>query len=70
MAQNNDRIQVVIYDVSGATVYQKEFDNLSQGTDYLTIEPTWATKTGTYLVRLVSSDGQSKYKTIKVVQMN
>jgi hypothetical protein len=67
-AEQNDRISVVLYDVSGAIVYEKEFSNLNQGMNYLQIQPALAAKTGIYLVKLVSSNGQSKYKIIKVVK--
>ncbi len=68
-AEQNDKINVILYDVSGAVVYQKEFDNLNQGTNYLTVQPGLATKSGLYFVKLVSSNGQSKYPVIKIVKM-
>jgi large repetitive protein len=68
-AEQNDRVSVLLYDVTGATVYQKEFTNLNQGANYLEIEPSGATKAGVYIVKLVSSNGQSKYQVIKVIKM-
>jgi predicted esterase len=68
-AEQNDRVTVILYDVSGAVVYQKEFDNLNQGMNDLTVQPDLATKTGLYFVKLVSSNGQSKYPVIKIVKM-
>lgn len=68
-AEQNDKVTVMIYDLKGSAVYQKEFSNLNQGVNYLKIEPQWATQSGVYLVRMISSNGLSKYKVIKVVKM-
>ena len=61
----NENVVVTVYDVSGKALYQKEFDNLTQGNNYLLIEPAAATQNGVYFVRVIYSDK----KTVKIVKM-
>lgn len=67
-AQANEKVTVMMYNVSGQPVFSKEFDNLVSGTNYLQVQPNLSTKSGIYLVRIVSSNGQSKFKVIKLMQ--
>jgi fibronectin type 3 domain-containing protein len=61
----NENVVVTIFDVSGKALYQKEFDNLTQGNNYLLIAPMAAQHDGVYFVRVLYSDK----KTVKIIKM-
>jgi hypothetical protein len=61
----NENVVVTIFDVAGRALYQKEFDNLTQGNNYLLIAPMAAQHDGVYFVRVLYSDK----KTVKVIKM-
>jgi hypothetical protein len=65
---NNEKVMVGIYDVKGNLVYQKEFDNLVQGENYLLInaDRNFALA-GVYVARLAYSDGKT-IKTFKLLR--
>jgi hypothetical protein len=63
---DNERIQVSIFDVSGRVVYQKEFDNLVEGDNYLMINPSGTiTQRGVYFARVLYTNK----KTIKFIKL-
>jgi hypothetical protein len=61
----NENVQITVFDVTGRPMYQKEFDNLTQGNNYLMIAPGAAAINGVYFVRVMYSDK----KTIKIIKM-
>jgi large repetitive protein len=61
----SEKVMVTVFDVSGKALYQKEFDNLTEGNNYLLIAPAAATNNGVYFVRVLYSDK----KTVKVMKM-
>lgn len=61
----NDNVVVTVFDVTGRALYQKEFDNLIQGNNYLLIAPAAASHDGVYFVRVLYSDK----KTVKIIKM-
>jgi large repetitive protein len=65
----NESVQVTIFDISGRPMYVKEFDNLTQGNNYLMINPGAAiSQHGVYIVRVMYSD-KTTIKFIKMLRM-
>ncbi|HEY4061616.1 MAG TPA: fibronectin type III domain-containing protein [Puia sp.] len=65
---NNGRAQVMLYDINGKLVYQKEFDNLTQGDNFLRIDANAGmAHAGVYMVKVVYAD-KNKTKVIKVIK--
>ncbi|HXB33105.1 MAG TPA: fibronectin type III domain-containing protein [Puia sp.] len=63
---NNENVVVAVYDLKGNLVYKKQFDGLVQGENYLMIDADRNfAGTGTYIARLMYSDG----KTVKTVKL-
>jgi len=63
----NENVQITVFDVTGRPLYQKEFDNLTQGNNYLMIAPGAAAVNGAYFVRVMYSDKKT-VKFIKVIR--
>jgi hypothetical protein len=58
-AKQNDRVMVSMYAVSGQQVYAKEFDNLHDGTNTLTIDGgSQLSLQGVYIVKVIFLDGK------------
>jgi hypothetical protein len=66
-ADENDKIQVGIYDMSGKLVFAKQFDNLVQGDNFLRITPNYPLTSGVYFVRVAYAKGKSS-KVIKMIK--
>jgi hypothetical protein len=67
-ANNNEKVQVTIYDMSGRLVYLKEVGNLSQGDNYLRIDTDHnLSQAGVYIVKVVYADRKT-VKTFKLVK--
>ena len=62
-----DDVQIEIYNVSGQLVYQRRFENLSEGSNSLKIIPQNSLPSGLYLVKLTSTDTKSS-KVLKVIK--
>ena len=60
-----ESVLVTVFDIKGTALYQKEFDNLYQGNNYLLIAPTMAATKGVYFVRVIYGDK----KTVKVLKL-
>ena len=68
VAEQGDNVRVVVYDVTGRAVYQKEFDNLSKGTNNLTIEPSKGSFfPGYHTVRVIFINNAEE-KSIKIIK--
>jgi hypothetical protein len=59
-ADNNDKLQVSIYDIRGRLVYGKEFDNLVHGINYLNVDRVSALTNGVYIVRIALKSGKKR----------
>ncbi|MBS1659465.1 MAG: fibronectin type III domain-containing protein [Bacteroidetes bacterium] len=66
-ADNGDKIQVGLYDLSGKLVFAKQFNNLVQGDNFLRIEPNYPLTPGTYIVRVAFAGGKAS-QTIKLIK--
>jgi hypothetical protein len=65
---NNERVKVLVYDMSGKLVYAKEFDNLVQGNNYLRVEADRNfAQAGVYIVSVGYGDGRAS-KTFKLIK--
>lgn len=67
-ANNGDNIMVSIYDLGGHIVYEKEFDGLYGGTNYLPVNASQSMATkGVYIVKVVFA-GTNKVDVVKVIK--
>jgi hypothetical protein len=66
-AKDKDRLDVMIYDVNGKLVYQKQFANLYTGSNSIRITPEGSLKPGVYMVRTVVGNRREE-QMIKVVK--
>jgi hypothetical protein len=64
-ANNHDKAQVSIFDIRGRLFYMKEFSELVQGENFLSIQPAQLLADGIYFVRVAYAQGRS-YKIIKM----
>jgi hypothetical protein len=64
-ADNHDKIQVGIYDQGGRLIYSKQFENLIQGENFLSIVSAQNLPAGVYFVRVAYANG----KPGKVIKM-
>ena len=65
---NNERVMVMIYDVSGKPVFGKEYDNLVQGDNYIQISASQGlSASGVYIVK-VAYASEKTTRTIKVIK--
>jgi len=65
---NNEKVQVTVYDISGRLAYLKEFSNLSQGDNYLRIDADQNfSQPGIYLIKVVYANLKT-VKTFKLIK--
>jgi len=66
-AADNDKIVVLVADVSGKLVFQKQYEGLIQGTNQIRIQAGRTVPSGTYFVTVINLSKNDR-KTIKVVK--
>lgn len=65
---NGDKAIVEMYGVNGQQVYSQEFKGLTEGNNYLTIQPSTSIQTGVYIVKVRVNEGTTSSKLIKVMK--
>jgi hypothetical protein len=60
-------VQMILYDLSGRTVYQKRFDNLATGMNYLSVQPPAQLTPGVYLLKIAGEDRKNQ-QLIKLIR--
>jgi fibronectin type 3 domain-containing protein len=66
-AINNDNIVVAIADVNGKVLYQKHFENLVQGSNFLLIQSDRPIPAGVYFIRVIYTN-RNEQKLLKVIK--
>ncbi|MEO8711490.1 MAG: T9SS type A sorting domain-containing protein, partial [Parafilimonas sp.] len=65
--QKKGDVQIEMYNVSGQLVYQRRFENLSEGSNSLKIVPQNSLPSGLYLAKITSVDTKSS-KVLKIIK--
>ncbi len=63
----SDNVQVEVYDINGRLVYQRRFENLTEGDNTLKIVPQNSLASGMYMVKLTSSNTKFS-KVLKLIK--
>ena len=66
-AENNEQVDVSIYDLGGRQVYQNRFGNLNKGVNYLQVRTPASLKPGVYMVQTTFA-GKKEFKLVKVIK--
>jgi hypothetical protein len=66
-AENNEQVDVAIYDLGGKLVYQNRFANLNKGINYLQVQTPSSLKPGVYMVQTTFA-GKKEFKLVKVIK--